>query len=493
MGRVWNLIVAGAIIGMAAAAPQSAIALSKDTSTPANNYESVGTVRSPPVTYNNSLILQRADPHIVKHTDGWYYFTASVPAYDQVILRRAQTIQGLQDAEEVVIFQQKDSGVGSGFIWAPELHWIDGKWYVYVAVGADDKWRIRPLVLEGTGENPLEAEWVEKGLIETNWDTFSLDATTFTANGVRYLVWAQNDPNWGDTNTALLIAPLINPWTLKLPAVAITYPDLPWERIGHNVNEGAYVIKRNGTIFLTYSASATDHNYCVGLLTAAETSDLMDPLSWKKSQEPVFVSNSETSQWGPGHNSFTVSEDGLSDLFVYHDRSYRDINGEPLYDPNRRTRVQKVYWRADGTPDFGVPVPDGVTPVRLRVAADETLYIQHQGEERAVVQKDPYSVVETLFRIVNPGFNGAGSVSLESSSRPGYFLRQSEQSLILSANDGSDSFKSDASFVQVPGLSDDKGFSFKRNNGYIKVGDSNELVVGCVGPNQGEQATFLLE
>jgi GH43 family beta-xylosidase len=492
MLAIWNLFVTGAIVGLASAAPRAAPA--NDVSVMStNNYESVGTVRSPRATYNNSLILQRADPHIVKHTDGWYYFTASVPDYDQVILRRAQTIQELEDAEEVVIYQQKESGTGAGFIWAPELHHIDGKWYVYVAVGDDDKWRIRPLVLEGTGENPLEAEWVDKGLVETNWDTFSLDATTFTANGQRFMVWAQNDPDWGNTNTALLIAPMVNPWTLKLPAVAITYPDLPWERIGHNVNEGAYVIKRNGTIFLTYSASATDHNYCVGLLTASEEANLMDPASWAKSPEPVFFSNSETSNWGPGHNSFTVSEDGLSDLFVYHGRSYRDIDGEPLYDPNRRTRVQKIYWRADGTPDFGIPVPDGMTPVRLRVAADETLYIKHQGSESAVVESDLPSVADSLFRLVSPGFAGEDSVSLESTSRPGEFLRQAEGGLVLGADDGSDAFKSGASFVQTQGLSDDAGVSFRAGCGYVRVGEANQLVVEAVDEGQEAEATFFLE
>jgi GH43 family beta-xylosidase len=455
-------------------------------------YESVGTVRSPPVSYNNTLIYQRADPHILKHSDGWYYFTASVPAYDQVVIRRAQTIQGLADAEEVAVFQKKETGPGAGFIWAPELHYIDGKWYIYVAVGDDDKWKIRPLVLEGTGENPLEAQWVEKGLIKTNWDTFSLDATTFVANGQRYLVWAQNDPDWGDTNTALLIAPMINPWTLQLPAVAITYPDLPWERIGHNVNEGAYVIKRNGTIYMPYSASATDHNYCMGLMTAPETADLMDPKSWTKAQEPVFQSNPSTGQWGPGHNSFTVSEDGQSDLIVYHARNYKDIDGEPLYDPNRHTRIQKLYWKADGTPFFGIPVPDGLTPVRLRSAADETLYVQHRGEEPAGVEGDSANLGETQFRIVERGADGV--VGLESTDRPGSYLRRSGESVVLSADDGSAGFAEETSFEQVAGLADEEGVSFKAaDGGYLKVTTERVLAVGDAESCDIARATFFLE
>ncbi|MDA5483519.1 alpha-N-arabinofuranosidase, partial [Yersinia intermedia] len=37
--------------------------------------------------YPNPLIEQRADPFIYRHTDGYYYFTASVPEYDRLELR----------------------------------------------------------------------------------------------------------------------------------------------------------------------------------------------------------------------------------------------------------------------------------------------------------------------------------------------------------------------------------------------------------------------
>ena len=59
--------------------------------------------------------------------------------------------------------------------------------------------------------------------------------------------------------------------------VCISVPEYDWEKIGYLVNEGAAVLKRNGRIFMTYSASATDHNYAMGLLTADEDSDLLDP------------------------------------------------------------------------------------------------------------------------------------------------------------------------------------------------------------------------
>lgn len=316
--------------------------------------------RQPRVEFvTNPVVPHRADPWVYKHTDGYYYFTGSVPAYDRIELRRAETLQGLAFAEPVVVWHKHESGPMSYHIWAPELHYLDGNWYIYFAAGrADAVFDIRMYVLENASPNPLEGEWVEKGQLKTNWESFSLDATAFEHRGIRYLVWAQNDPEIRG-NTNLYIAELENPWTIRGEQVMLTRPEYEWEMQGYLVNEGAAVLKRNGRIFMTYSGSATDHRYAMGLLTADEDADLLDPASWTKSPEPVFQSSPENGQYGPGHNSFTTSVDGSIDVMVYHARPYREIMGNPLYDPNRQARMQVLEWAADGTPIFGEPVPDG--------------------------------------------------------------------------------------------------------------------------------------
>ena len=154
-----------------------------------------------------------------------------------------------------------------------------------------------------------------------------------------------------------------SPWSITGEAVLITQPEYDWETIGFRVNEGAAVLKKNGRIWMTYSASATDANYAMGLLWADEDADLLDPASWTKSPEPVFQSNLETGVYGPGHNSFTTSEDGTTDVLVYHARPYPTTQGDPLYDPNRQTRMQPIEWAEDGSPIFGVPVPLGPTVI----------------------------------------------------------------------------------------------------------------------------------
>ncbi|MEJ6952273.1 glycoside hydrolase family 43 protein [Natronospora cellulosivora (SeqCode)] len=299
--------------------------------------------------YRNPLIEQRADPFIYKHSDGFYYFTASVPEYDRIILRKSKTINGLAEAEEKVIWTKHSKGEMGAHIWAPEIHYIDGKWYIYFAAGgAEDVWAIRQYVLECSDADPLNGNWVEKGKIKMNFEEFTLDATSFEHNGEQYLVWAQKYENQSN----LYIAKMSNPWTIEGEQVLISSPEYDWERIGHFVNEGPAVIKRNGKIFLAYSASATDHNYCMGLLTADEDSDLLHPDSWTKNPEPVYTTNPEIGEYGPGHNSFTVAEDGETDLLVYHARPYKELQGSPLSDPNRHARVKVLDWNPDGTPKF---------------------------------------------------------------------------------------------------------------------------------------------
>lgn len=305
------------------------------------------------------ILEQRADPWVYLHTDGYYYFTASVPEYDLIELRRAKSLQALRTVEPVTAWVKHETGPMSDLIWAPELHHIHGKWYLYFAAAksrdiVNGLFDHRMFVLENESVNPLEGEWVEKGQIQTEWDSFALDATVFEHKGTHYLVWAQKDPAI-DGNSNLYIAELENPWTIKLPQVMLTKPEYDWETRGFLVNEGAAVLKRNGHIFITYSASATDENYCMGMLCASDDADLLNPASWSKSFRPVFQTNADVNQFGPGHNSFTVNEKG-EDILIYHARTYTEIEGDPLYDPNRHTRAQVFTWNEEGRPEFGKPL-----------------------------------------------------------------------------------------------------------------------------------------
>lgn len=317
--------------------------------------------------FANPLVLQRADPHVSLHSDGHYYYTATVPEYDRIELRRTRSLNDLARADTKVVWRKHAAGPMSHHIWAPELHHIDGKWYLYFTAGrADAPLEIRLYVLENPSANPLEGQWTERGQLKTGWESFALDATTFELKGQRYLAWTQRPPTADKHLTAVYIAKMDTPLSIAGPATLLTAPEYPWEKVKFDVNEAPAVLVRNGRVFLTYSASATDANYTLGMLSAPASANLLDRAAWTKSPVPVFQSSAATGQFGPGHNAFTTTPDGKGDILVYHARSYRDITGDSLHDPNRHTRAQLIEWRPDGTPDFGVPVADVVATGQSR-------------------------------------------------------------------------------------------------------------------------------
>jgi len=303
------------------------------------------------------LIEQRADPFIRRHDDGYYYFTASVPAYDGIELRRARTIAGLAGAPTKMVWRKPDAGPYSDLVWAPEIHFNERAWYVYFAAAPsreikDELFQHRMYAISTRADNPLDGPWTFAGQIDTGMDTFCLDATTFEHGGMLYYLWAQKEEGIRG-NSNLYVASMQDPVTLASAPVRLSIPEYDWETRGFWVNEGPAVVKHAGRIFVTYSASATDENYAMGLLWADADADLLDAGSWTKSKKPVLTSSPEYDIYGPGHNSFTVAEDGVTDMLVYHARTYTEIEGDPLWNPDRHTFVKPLRWDDDGMPVFG--------------------------------------------------------------------------------------------------------------------------------------------
>ncbi len=307
--------------------------------------------------YNEVWIQKRADPYVYKHTDGTYYFTASLPDYDGIALRKADKLFDLKDAPEKMIWKKHDKGIMSFHVWAPELHFIFGKWYIYFAAGdVDDIWAIRPYVLECQGDDPFNDEWIEKGMMQCSdedpfsFRAFSLDATVLENHGEYYFIWAEK-VGVGKQISNLYIAKMESATKLSTVQVLLTTPDYDWERVGFWVNEGPAFIKNDGKIYMTYSASETGVAYCIGMLSADENDDLLDPKSWEKRRMPVLKTSEELKIYGPGHNSFTVNDEG-EPVMIYHARTEAEIVGNPLYNPNRHAMVMKVKWNESGEPEF---------------------------------------------------------------------------------------------------------------------------------------------
>ncbi|MBQ8087940.1 MAG: family 43 glycosylhydrolase [Clostridia bacterium] len=296
------------------------------------------------------FIAQRADPYILRHKNGKYYFTASVPEYDRIVIRQSDTLEGLRTAPEVEVWHKHDSGVMSVHIWAPELHYLDGAWYIYFAAGnVDDIWAIRPYVLRCAQTDPLTGDWEEMGMLRRADDfcfnDFSLDMTVFEHLGRRYAVWAEK-VNVGKKISNMYIAEMESPTALKTPQMLLSFPSYAWEQVDFWVNEGPAFLAGKDHVYIAYSASATGACYCMGLLTADAKADLLDPNAWRKARQPVLATDEEWGVYGPGHNSFFQNELGET-VMAFHARPYAKIVGDPLYDPNRHCCLMKIDWQDD--------------------------------------------------------------------------------------------------------------------------------------------------
>lgn len=306
--------------------------------------------------WNTPFIPQRADPYVLHHGNEWY-FTASVPEYDRIVLRRATSLEGLRTAPEQEVWHAHPGGVMSCHVWAPELHMINGKWYIYFAAGEQaDVWKIRPWVLRCNGPDPLQDSWTECGMRERasgdefSFTDFSLDMTIFELRGKHYCIWAEKI-SVGKKISNLYIAQMASPTRLAVPQMLLSSPSYDWERHGFWVNEGPSVLQACGKVFVSFSASDTSAAYCMGMMWMNEADDPMDISAWHKLSQPVFTTDAGKGIYGPGHNTF-FEKDGEA-YTSYHARPYDEIVGDPLYDPNRHTFIMKLPMK-DGFPVFSL-------------------------------------------------------------------------------------------------------------------------------------------
>lgn len=324
---------------------------------------SVSGLSQPKQSFTNPLLPAGADPwSIYKH--GYYYYTHTLG--DRIVIWKTKNLANLETAPHKLIFKPAAGKPYSKGIWAPEIHYIQDKWYVYFAADSGKNESHRIWVLENTSKDPFDGVWKLKGKIADKENRWAIDGSVFQHNDRLYMVWS----GWeGEKNGRqdIYISQMKNPWTLQGPKVRLSSPTLNWERHGNlndpknpphvAVNEGPQILKRGNKLFLVYSASGcwTEY-YSLGMLTTTADKNLMDSSAWIKSPEPVFKASVENGVYAPGHNSFFKSPDGTEDWILYHANSAPQ-QGCGRY---RSPRAQQFTWNADDTPNFGEPVKTGV-------------------------------------------------------------------------------------------------------------------------------------
>lgn len=234
----------------------------------------------------------------------------------------------------------------------------------------------RMFVLENTNANPFNGSFTFKGQITDVTNKWAIDGTVFRhPSDQLYYLWS----GWeGDTNVRqiIYIAQLSNPWTISSARVEIARPVYKWETNHYpHINEGPQVIIRDNVISLVYSASGSwTNDYCLGLITASTSSDLMNATSWKKQPLPIFKTANNII--APGHHSFTKSPDGNEDWIIYHSARYSRSGW------SRQVRAQPFTWFTNSTPNLGEPIdrntriqiPSG-DPVRHRYEAENARFV----------------------------------------------------------------------------------------------------------------------
>ena len=313
-------------------------------------------------TFTNPLLLSGADPFSF-YKDGYYYYTHTTG--NRIVLWKTKNIAELKNAEQKTIFTPPQGTDYSKEIWAPEIHFIHGKWYAYFAADNGNNNNHRMYVLENGSSDPMQGEWVFKGKVTDPSDKWAIDGDVFIHRKKLYMIWSgwEGDQN-GQQN--IYIAKMKNPWSIKGNRVQISASIFDWEKNGDlkdsvtphvNVNEGPQLLKNGKKLFIVYSASGcwTDY-YALGLLSFTGKRNLLEPKKWQKSPQPVFKQSKENGVYAPGHNSFFKSPDGKEDWILYHANSLPG-QGCGRY---RSPRAQKFTWKKDGTPDFGEPVKEKV-------------------------------------------------------------------------------------------------------------------------------------
>jgi GH43 family beta-xylosidase len=309
-------------------------------------------------TFTNPIKLRGPDPWL-QYYQGFYYL-ATTTWNNTITMRRSQTLGGLNSAPETVIFTL-DRPTAAGTMWAPEFHLLNGpngpRWYFYFTAGREpfNLNTQRNHVLESAGTDPMGPYTFKASLLDpVNDNTWELDAGILQLNGNLYLLGT-----FYNGSQPMFIRPMSNPWTASGPRRILSTPTFGWETVGGAVNEGGEVLQRNGRTFIIYSAShCSTPDYKLGMLEYIG-GDPLNSSSWAKFPQPVFQRSNANGVYGPGHNGFFRSPDGTEDWIVYHANS--SVNGG--CDINRSTRAQRFTWNADGTPNFGTPVPLG-TPLQ---------------------------------------------------------------------------------------------------------------------------------
>lgn len=290
------------------------------------------------VDYCNAGNPPANDPWVVRDGDNGYYYCWT--EWDVIYVSHCDNLSDLRFAQgnkKAVYAPPKDTAYSSE-LWAPELHYLRGNWYIYVAADDGDNNHHRMYVLKGDAADPTK-EFTMVGRIGDESNKWAIDGTVLSYRDELYFVWS----GWlweVNAEQDIYIAHMSDPCTIDSERVRLSRPEFDWEKQGRPlVNEGPAALVLGDSVYIVYSASGSwTDDYCMGMLTF-RGGDLLEADNWEKSPQPVISTVEGT--YGPGHCCFTTGWDG-SVWMIYH-ANYLSGTG---WD-GRSLRMQPVEVRND--------------------------------------------------------------------------------------------------------------------------------------------------
>ncbi len=269
------------------------------------------------------------DPYVLYFNNLYYYCFSRD---DKIYLSVSKELDSIEEKEEIIVYDNEE---GLKNLWAPELHVINDKCYIYVACDDGNNKNHRMYVLYNNSNDPLK-KYKNKGIISDVSNKWAIDGTILNYKDELYFIWSGCDKNI-HYKQEIFIAKMANPFKIASEKVLLSTPEYDWEKQGGDgvklafVNEGPAVLKINEKIYLVYSASGCwCKDYCLGMLELIGDNPLSKS-SWKKHDKPIFSSTENII--GPGHPSFTISKN-KEIYMIFH--SFNDKDNLNLENVNAR-------------------------------------------------------------------------------------------------------------------------------------------------------------
>ena len=316
-------------------------------------------------------IGEGADPWVIRDPNSPRYLWCLSEGNRAIAVHTSNRLESM--GQKHIIWEAPSTGPYSKEVWAPELHFTDGRWYIYFAASDGDNANHLSYVLESKTDDPL-GQYSLHGPLATGEgqdgrspNLWAIDVTVLKHKTKQYAIWSGWDAV-GTDQQYLYIAPMKSPTELDGPRIRLCSNDnYPWEFTkfttdtptndrGRGLNEAPQVFQSQGRTFVTFSCGASWlPTYKLGILELIGD-DPLEPNAWKKRATPVFKGKDSTI--GVGHSCFVTSLDGSEQWHVYHAKRDRDAGWR------RTIFVQPMKTGKRGFPLLGQALEKGSATLR---------------------------------------------------------------------------------------------------------------------------------